>query len=65
MAALFEVPIFMRVGDNAEHHIGSLQVDVTVDGQAPPISRGDLATMLREVADEVERNDPPDISGGI
>lgn len=64
MAFMTPMPVYMRIGDGAEHEIGTIIPDVVIadcpneDGSVtatvkvgPP-----LAAMLREAACEAERN---------
>lgn len=52
MSAPIELPVYMRVGTSAEREIGR----ITVRMEAPPRqANATLAALLRDVADEFER----------
>ncbi|MET7933482.1 hypothetical protein [Streptomyces sp. NPDC005322] len=48
------LPVFMRVGDTEEFHLGDFTVDLVDGVGALRYGRPELAAMLRAAADEIE-----------
>ncbi|WP_171110589.1 MULTISPECIES: hypothetical protein [unclassified Streptomyces] len=48
------LPVFMRVGDTEEFHLGDFTVDLVDGVGALQYGRPELAAMLRAAADEIE-----------
>lgn len=47
-------PVFMRVGDTEEFHLGDFTVDLVDGVGALKYGRPELASLLRAAADEIE-----------
>jgi hypothetical protein len=55
MAAVGELPIFMRIGNSEEHRIGTFHIIVDQQGEVTTTLGGhDLAQLLRQAADEID-----------
>ena len=61
MAATLPIPLYLRVGNGSETQIGEVIVSVEQDGTAT-LTMTDIATALRETADELERSGQEDTS---
>lgn len=48
------MPVYMRVGDTEEFHLGDFSVDLVDGVGALRYGRPELAAMLRAAADEIE-----------
>lgn len=59
MAAMINLPVFIRVGSTPEIRLGDFTVDVNGDGTLC-YGRPELAALLRAAADEVENPSPDD-----
>jgi hypothetical protein len=53
MAAAINLPVYMRLGNTDECHIGDVEIDVNGDGTLQ-WGRQEMAAMLRAAADEIE-----------
>lgn len=63
MAAMANLPVFMRLGSGNEHQIGSIDLDVDGEGWLT-FDRASLAAALRQLADEVDRPGQSEEVGG-
>lgn len=55
------LPVYMRVGDTEEFHLGDFTVDLVDGVGALQYGRPELAAMLRAAADEIENPSTDDV----
>lgn len=55
------LPVYMRVGDTEEFHLGDFSVDLVDGVGALRYGRPELAAMLRAAADEIENPSTDDV----
>ena len=55
------MPVYMRVGDTEEFHLGDFSVDLVDGVGALRYGRPELAAMLRAAADEIENPSTDDV----
>jgi hypothetical protein len=53
MATVGKLPVYMRIGNSAEHEVGTIEVDL-IDGQFTPETN--FAALLRAAADQIDKD---------
>jgi hypothetical protein len=52
-ATVGRLPVYMRIGNSAEHEVGTIEVDL-IDGQVTPETN--LAGLFRAAADQIDKD---------